>query len=97
MSEIHINNEIYIRRRGKLVVSPTHDNVQTSLHIVMSFVKEMERLGYTLSAELIEICQRLTHTEISDLYVAVVIALTALKGDQFKFEPMYPNFAAALY
>ncbi len=62
------------------------------MNVVMSLAKELERLGYTLSKELIGACSGITLDEITALYFELVSALKAMRGDHVVHRPMYPNF-----
>ena len=87
-----MKNEIYLRRRGKVMVPAGTASEPLSLNYVASIIKNVEALGYTFSKPLTEALQALTLDELTAFYRDLIPILRAQRGADHKFAPMYPNF-----
>jgi hypothetical protein len=88
-------NEIYLRRRNKIVLSPYVNKSAfspLSHSAIGALLKNLESLGYTLSQGLIYQFQALTMDRLESEYLALSSTLRRLKGGHRAFRPMYPNF-----
>jgi hypothetical protein len=82
-------NSILLRRKNKVIV-PRGDAHLSASHVA-TINKNLEGLGYTLSAEVMEALTSLPPDEAARIYGEVVDALKELRGVK-DYRPMYPNF-----
>lgn len=82
-------NSILLRRKNKVIVPRGEAHLPAS-HVA-TINKNLEVLGYTLSAEVIEALTSLPPDEAVRIYNEVVDALKELRGVK-DYRPMYPNF-----
>lgn len=84
-----INNEIYLRRGKKLIVSAGNEsnNLQAA-----SFSKNLCSLGFSFSSELFEVVKTLDNASMSGLYSQTIKHLKTMVGAHKKHVPMYKNF-----
>jgi len=87
-----MNNSLYLRRRSKIVVSPTQRQELLPLTYVAAVAKNLESLGYSFSQALIDELRLLTIDELTAVYEELVEAARRLRGVHKPFKPMYPNF-----
>lgn len=85
-----MNNVIYLRRRGKVFIEK--GNQELPINYVSAMSKNIESLGYTFSAEVIERLQTLSLEQVTDFYNELIEGLKQLVGAHREFKPMYPNF-----
>lgn len=83
-------NEIYLRRRSKLVL-PRGEGTLPPEYLATA-LKNLEALGYTFSQALADACRALTPEVFVGVYVEIVPILQRLKGAHRSFTPFYPNF-----
>ncbi len=86
------NNAIYFRRRRKLYLSPVPGAASLPPEYIATLLRNLESLGYTFSAPLIDICRTLTEGDLVALYEELVPMLQRARGAHREFQPMYPNF-----
>jgi len=86
------NNNIYLRRKNKVIFPTEGASKTSSTAAVASFLKNIENLGYTFSVEAIQQLSVLSEESLVEFYKEVILVLKKLRGDHVKFEPMYPNF-----
>ncbi len=86
-------NEIFSRRRKKVLVDPSAvaDRILDERYVA-SVAKNLEALGYGMSARLIEACKQLTLDELVTLNEDLFRCLSKGKGAHLNHKPMYPNF-----
>ena len=87
-----MNIEIYLRRRNKIAISATPSNDEMSDAYLVTLQKNLESLGYALSAETLKAIKQLNETQIASLYGELTEALQQLVGAHVQYKPMYPNF-----
>jgi hypothetical protein len=87
-----MKNEIYLRRRGKVIVPAGTASEPLSLNYVASIMKNVEALGYTFSQPMAQALQGLTLEELTAFYGELIPMLRKMRGAHRAFKPMYPNF-----
>ena len=83
-------DKLYLRRKRKLIVTAGSDKLP--LAYVATAIKNLEKLGYTASPQLLARLQTLGERDFTILYAGTVKLLRAQKGADVAWEPMYPNF-----
>lgn len=83
-------NAIYIRRRSKVLL-PDNPGA-TPLPILATFQKNIENLGFLLSAEVVERLANTDPLKVAAFYKRLVKDLQELVGAHRKFMPFYPDF-----
>lgn len=89
-----VNNALYVRRRGRILVPEAHSGAPAPLPLVASLSRNLESLGYALTAEALEACRAIPEPELVELYDGLVADLQSLVGAHRRHRPMYPNFPA---
>lgn len=85
-----MNNAIYIRRKRKLIISPsTH---KLSDEYIATLLKNLESLGFTLSPEIVAILETFSIEEIDLFHKQTSTILKEMLGAHVQYKPMYPNF-----
>ncbi|MES2465197.1 MAG: TerD family protein [Armatimonadota bacterium] len=87
-----INNSIYLRRRGKIVLPTASGNELLPENYVATAAKNLETLGAGFSTDLIAACRTLTLDQLTLLYQELTADLKKTRGAHKSFKPMYPNF-----
>ena len=85
-------NAIYIRRRSKVILPDAPG--ATPLPVLATLQKNIETLGFLLSAEVVEKLQSTDPLKVESFYKRLVKDLETLVGAHRKFTPLYPNFPA---
>jgi stress response protein SCP2 len=85
-----MNNSIYIRRKNKLFLDKGENSLQDDY--IFNLLKNIESLGYTLAAELIEVVKTLSVEKLKIFYEQLISDLKENVGAKVEFKPMYPNF-----
>lgn len=89
MSTILDINKITLRRNNKIYIPTINNNDKTiDNKTITAFIYNLYRLGYVVNKEILE---QLPYTEVSTLQ-DVLYAAEYVKGSNFDYEPMYPNF-----
>jgi hypothetical protein len=83
-------NEIFLRRKGKILVKPGQGGV--SVEHVAVLQKEAEHLGYVLSDHVIDRVSTLSVAELATLLRTLLKSLQALTGAHREYKPLYPGF-----
>ncbi|MCW7480013.1 hypothetical protein [Leptospira kanakyensis] len=83
-------NNIYLRRKKKIIIQRKNNQLEDVY--ISTLLKNVENLGYTFSAEIIEILRTYSVDEIEEFYREIIGNLKQLLGDHVNFKPMYPNF-----
>ncbi|TGL86709.1 cytoplasmic protein [Leptospira congkakensis] len=83
-------NNIYLRRKKKIIIQGKNNQLEDVY--ISTLLKNVENLGYTFSAEIIEILRTYSVDEIEEFYREIIGNLKQLLGDHVSFKPMYPNF-----
>lgn len=83
-------NPIFLRRAQKLILPEHHSAAEPG--VLAALLKNMERLGFTYSPELLEAASTLDADTLNDLHDIVIPTLQQILGDRVKYVPMYPNF-----
>lgn len=84
-------NEIYLRKKLKVVVAEKNINVDNKL-LVASMLKNIENLGYLFSRKLLNRLSTFTEKQLDSFYKEILPILKEMRGAHRKFNPMYPNF-----
>ena len=84
-------NEIVLRRRNKLTIS-NGEATQPNIPFISTILKNIENLGYTFSADVIDVLKTLPKKSLEDFYLELVPMLKNMVGADVKYHPMYPNF-----
>lgn len=88
-----MNNEIYIRRQNKIILVPVKTKRRNPDKAPLATVlKNIERLGYTFSKDVIEVLSYYSSSKLHKLYKEILPTLKRLKGDHILHRPMYPDF-----
>lgn len=82
-------NSILLRRRRKIIVP--HGAGSLPMEMVATINKNLEGLGYTFSASVLEALAKLDEQQAAEFYKETVAVLQELKGLK-RYRPMYPNF-----
>ena len=85
-------NNIYLRRRNRLVLETNNAYDTTPMLYVATMVKNLETLGYTFSERLMRECTRFTLPELTAFNSWILAAVKQAKGAHRVHKPMYPNF-----
>ncbi|OEH93617.1 TerD family protein [Bacillus solimangrovi] len=83
--------EILLRRKQQLIVSKSNESILQTQYIV-TILKNIENIGYTLSKEIIDILSTFSVKELDDFYSSLVRLLKEMIGSNKTYAPMYPNF-----
>ena len=84
-------NEIVLRRRNKLTIS-NGEATQPNIPFISTILKNIENLGYTFSADVIDVLKTLPEKSLEDFYLELVPMLKNMVGADVTYHPMYPNF-----
>ena len=85
------NNEIYLRRKGKLIIEPAVENNE-NLQYAATIMKNIEGLGYSFSKDLIDLLKGKTKDELQAFYLETFPLLKKSVGAHVPYNLMYPNF-----
>ncbi|MBS2007572.1 MAG: TerD family protein [Cyanobacteria bacterium SZAS TMP-1] len=85
-------NEIFVRRANKVVLTaPASDRPADPIYLI-SFVKNLESLGYVASQELIDACAPLNLEQLVAVNEDILKAISRARGAHQLFQPLYPDF-----
>ena len=87
-------NTIYLRRRRRVLLPPGTAVAPLVPVYPATLLKNLESLGFTLSAELLARVETLTLEELREFYEALLADLRAMLGATQALQPMYPDFPA---
>ena len=87
-----ILNSIYLRRKNKVVLNSSNDNLKAVQ--LATILKNIESLGYTFAPQLIECVATFSLPEAILFYSQLVRDLKQAVGANVEYSPMYPNFPA---
>lgn len=85
-----MNNSIYIRRKGKIYLDKGNSTLPHNY--IFNLLKNIENLGFTFSAELVEVVETLSVERVKVFYKQLIVDLKENRGAHIEFKPMYPNF-----
>ena len=85
-----MKNDIFLRRQSKVIIKQGSDILAPAY--VSSMLKNIEALGFTASASLIDRLLTLSFYEFMSFYEQLLLSLKRLVGAHVKYKPMYPNF-----
>ncbi len=85
-----MKHQIYIRHHKKIFVAQGLANTDGVL--VATILKNIENLGFTFTAELIERLKTLDEKQLEGFYLEIIAELKEMVGDHVQHKPMYPNF-----
>ncbi|AEN88146.1 hypothetical protein BMWSH_1262 [Priestia megaterium WSH-002] len=80
----------FLRRQFKVIIKQGSDILAPAY--VASMLKNIEALGFTASASLIDRLLTLSFCEFMSFYEQLLLSLKRLVGAHVKYKPMYPNF-----
>jgi hypothetical protein len=88
-----VNNDIYLRRRGKVMPpAPTGGGEPLPASYVAAVVQNLASLGYGFTADLVAACRALSLAQLTAFYQELVPVLKRLRGAHREFRPMHPGF-----
>lgn len=94
-------NEIFMRRRNKILDSELHTNGVLSPDrtkaCIVAMIKNLESYGYTLSAETITKLSNTSEECVKKCYAIIIENVKALTGADRTYNVMYPNFPEQVY
>ena len=84
-------NEIVLRRRNKLTIS-NGEATQPNIPFISTMLKNIENLGYTFSADVIDVLKTLPEKSLEDFYLELVPMLKKMVGADVTYHPLplYP-------
>lgn len=85
-------NDIFVRRKRKVIVPQASGESPAEELYVASFVKNLESVGYFASEDLIAACSKLSLIALTELNYETLGSLQKALGAHRQFKPMYPNF-----
>ncbi|MFF2889342.1 TerD family protein [Paenibacillus sp. NPDC057967] len=86
-------NTIYLRRANKLIVNRGENPRNLLPHTYLATaLNNIEQLGYTFSAPLMQAVRSLSIKQFEELYVQLVADLSVMTGAHVTYRPMYPDF-----
>jgi len=86
-----MNNEMYIRRRKRIILTKK-DNAELDNVYIATLLKNIESLGFTFSKEIVDILKTYSMEDIENFHHKIVCNLRMFLGAHVVYEPMYPNF-----
>jgi len=90
MTNVSMKNSIYVKRALKVVVNQGQNELPMSY--VATALKNIESLGFTFSASLVDAIKTLSPDEFVTFYTSLVTDLKQMVGAHVQHKPMYPNF-----
>lgn len=85
--------EILLRRKNMVMLHDlSHEQNDEEKALLTACMKNINSLGYSFSAELMDRLTNLTAGEIKDFYFTYLPILKKLRGAEVEYHPMYPNF-----
>lgn len=85
-------NEIYLRRRNKIMVSGEGTSNVAHLNYIATVIKNLESVGYRFSENAIEKLKTMDSKHIVDIYFEIINIIRELTGSDRIYIPFYPNF-----
>jgi hypothetical protein len=82
-------NAIALKKINAIVVSTGNED---NAELATAFQANLMRLGFILNVDAFEAVRTLSETTMRRLHDRVISTLRAIKGDNVRYEPMYPNF-----
>ena len=86
------SKESIMAHRGFLYIEPDNNPDKSSLSLTVSFLKNIEGLGFTLDKKTMETLSQCSSIQIAELYEEVYSILEHVKGADVEHHIMYPNF-----
>lgn len=86
-----LNNEIFLKRKNKLFIDKGN-NTEYNEQYIITFLKNIESLGYTFSKNIVDILKTKSIDEINKIYIDTLLVIRKMIGANVKYKPMYPNF-----
>jgi hypothetical protein len=84
-----------IRYRNAIIVPRTTSSPAVKPELAAAFLQNLTALGYIPSAELVDRVRYVgTDNEFKQWATEILETLRTIKGANFRYEPMYPNFPA---
>jgi len=87
-------NEIYIRRKRKLILKTEAESGQIPLSHVATFQKNVESLGFAFSKEALDAMSSMSDDRFARFCKTTTKQLQRIVGAHRPYRPMYPNFPA---
>jgi len=83
-------NELYLRRKMKVVIKEEKNSL--SNNYITTILKNIEQYNVVFDELLINKLKTLSINSITNFYNELIDNLKLLTGDNFKYNPLYPNF-----
>ncbi len=87
-----MQHQITVRRLQGVIPPPPAAAGQVAAEAIEIFRRNLERLGYRPSAELLAACEQLSQSDFADFHRDLLSELQVLTGSHVAFEPLYPAF-----
>lgn len=87
-------NTILLRRKLKVLIPTTkpNNNKKPNREYIATMVKNIQSLGFTFSAEIIQDMEKMSEEQLTPFYYSIINSLREMVGDHVSYRPMYPNF-----
>lgn len=98
MDKNQVNDEIYLRRKQKIVlpISENQEGQLLPISYILQLNGNLNRLHYTLLPELAFALEKLSKQQFANIAEKIIITIQKMLGDWVKYRPMYPNFPQQL-
>lgn len=87
-----MNNEIFIRRRQKILLADGNNNDPAIERYIATLLKNLEAVGFSLSLPIINILKTYSIEQLRNFYQQIITHLKQSVGAHVQYQPMYPNF-----
>lgn len=85
--------KLYFKRKNKLILESIYvQDPRVCQRYIATFMKNIESLGFTFSADVIRVLNSYNTNGITNLYKAIIPILKEKVGAHKQFNPMYANF-----
>ncbi|MBQ7058215.1 MAG: TerD family protein [Firmicutes bacterium] len=85
-------SEVLVRRKNKLNLKSGSGAEKDTQVLLYSMLKNIEALGYSLSADVMRLLLEYSEEELKELYFELLPVLKWLKGADVEYKPMYKGF-----
>lgn len=87
---MHIYSKILLRRQSKIIIEPGYDRQPHS--VIMHMQAELEKLGFTMGADLITIISTFPSKGLSQFYNELMNELQLESDNPYGYTPLFINF-----
>lgn len=88
-----INNEIYIRRRSRVLL-PMEGSGDGGSELALTFLANIQKYAYTFSPRLFSALSASAKEDVESFYASVAAVIQKSLGAHVEYDPMYPGFPA---